>query len=206
VEAVRWIGERRTARDVLQEVLRDRPFYRDGGGMTLTGGEPTAQPAMAEALLRLAKAENISTAIETCGHAPWNTLERLLPYLDLVLYDLKNMDSDAHRAVTGVSNERILSNLRRLAASDATVRVRVPLIPGFNATEVALRAIGAFVKELNSAVTGVDLLPYHAYGRSKYDALARPYPWEGHQRLTDQELEVLAGIVASYGLNVNIGG
>ena len=107
-EAIRWIGARRTAADVMQEVLRDLPFYEDGGGMTLTGGEPTMQPRMAEALLRLAKADGISTAMETCGFTQWKVFEYLLPYLDHILFDLKHVDSDIHRAFTGVDNEQIL--------------------------------------------------------------------------------------------------
>ncbi len=88
--AIRWLGTRRTAGDIVREVLRDQPFYRGEGGMTLTGGEPTAQPIFAEALLRLAKRAGLSTAMETCGHTRWKVFERLLPHLDVVLFDLKH--------------------------------------------------------------------------------------------------------------------
>ena len=91
--AMHVFGERRTAGDVMREVRRDAPFYGEGGGLTLTGGEATMQPDMAEALLRLAKLEGIHTAIETCGHTQWPVFERFLPYLDLILYDLKHVDS-----------------------------------------------------------------------------------------------------------------
>jgi len=204
--AIQWLGERRTAGDVLKEVRRDVPFYEGGGGMTLTGGEPTLQPHMAEALLRLAKAEDISTAIETCGHTPWRVLERLLPYLDVILFDVKHLDSETHRAFTGVGNELILSNLRKLATLNAPVTVRVPLIPGFNATERCLRAIAEFVLELNGSVKAIDLLPYHTLGKFRYKALGRDYPWEGHDRLTETEVEALTRVVESYGLTVNVGG
>ncbi len=96
--AIRVIGDRRTAGEVLAEVLRDAPFYSGGGGMTLTGGEPTDQPRLAEALLRLARHHHISTALETSGHARWRILERLLPHLDDVLFDVKHMDSARHRS------------------------------------------------------------------------------------------------------------
>ena len=204
--AMHWVGERRSAGDVIGEVLRDVPFYSDGGGMTLTGGEPTMQPDMAEALLRLAKSEGISTAMETCGHTSWSVLERLLPHLDMVLYDLKHMDSAVHRSFTGVGNQKILSNLRRLVARHAPVAIRVPLIPGFNATESSVRAIAEFVQSLNGAIQTVDVLPYHTLGRSKYPALAREYAWAGEQRLTEEQVEVFVGIVESYGLVVSVGG
>jgi pyruvate formate lyase activating enzyme len=203
---MRWIGERRTAGDLMEEVWRDVPFYEDGGGMTLTGGEPTMQPDLCEALLRLARADCISTGMETCGHTRWAVLERLLPYLDDILFDLKHVDSAVHLAFTGLGNELILSNLRHLAALGAPVTVRVPLIPGFNASPESVRAIAEFVLGLCGSVKGIDLLPYHTLGKAKYTALGREYPWEGHNRLTGAQVETLAGIVQSYGLAVQVGG
>jgi glycyl-radical enzyme activating protein len=205
-EAIHRIGEQRTAGEVMAEVVRDLPFYGDSGGMTLTGGEPTMQPHFTEALLRLAKAETISTAMETCGYTRWTVLERLLPYLDHILFDVKHIDTRVHQVFTGVGNELILSNLRQLVELGAPVTIRVPLIPGFNASPESLRAIAEFVLALNSSVASLDLIPYHTFGRSKYTALNRDYPWEEYQRLTDQELETLARVIESYGLTVNIGG
>jgi pyruvate formate lyase activating enzyme len=204
--AMHWIGERRTAGSVMREVRRDIPFYEDGGGLTLTGGEATMQPDMAEALLRLAKAEVIATAIETCGHTRWAVLERLLPWLDDVLYDVKHVDSALHYRHTGLGSELILDNLRRLVAAGAPVTVRVPLIPGFNATPDSVRAICEFVRGLGGPVKGIDLLPYHTLGKSKYDALHRPYLWADYPRLTDAEVSALAQVAAESGLAVSVGG
>jgi pyruvate formate lyase activating enzyme len=204
--AIRWLGERCTAGEVIQTVLRDAPFYEDGGGMTLTGGEPTMQPAMAEALLRLAKAEYISTAIETCGYTSWEVLERLLPHLDHILFDLKHIDDKIHRAFTGVGNNLILTNLRHLARLNAPLTIRVPLIPGFNDSAESIRAIAEFVQSLDGPVKAVDLLPYHTLGQAKYKALGREYPWIGHNRLTDAEVQTFARIVEDYGLTVSVGG
>jgi pyruvate formate lyase activating enzyme len=203
---LRRIGERRTAAGVMDEVRRDAPFYQDGGGMTLTGGEPALQPDFAEALLRLARDEGIHSAIETCGHVPWANLARLLPYVDTVLYDVKHLDAAVHRAFTGAGNEVILDNLGRLTASGVAVVARVPLIPGFNASADSLRAIGRFLDGLPGGVRQVDLLPYHALGRAKYAALARPYPWEDHARLTEVEVEELAGELRGMGFAVTVGG
>ena len=192
--AMHWIGERRTAGDVIKEVLRDRLFYEEGGGVTLTGGEPTMQPNMAEALLRLAKAEGISTAMETCGHTQWAVWERLYPYLDDILFDVKHIDNKTHLTFTGISNQLILSNLRRLVALNAPVTVRVPLIPGFNASVESIEAIAGFVRGLGGPVKSIDLLPYHTLGKSKYTALGKDYPWEGHACLTNAEVGRLAGV------------
>src|SRR5690606_26157112 len=120
--------------------------------LTLTGGEPAAQPAFAEAILRLAKAEQMNTAIETTGNAPWEVLERLLPYVDLWLYDVKHMDSKAHRDRTGLGNELILSNLRKLAAVGAPIELRLPMIPGFSLEEQNLRRTAEFAQNLGAAV------------------------------------------------------
>jgi len=204
--AIHRIGAQRTAGEVIKEVLRDLPFYEDGGGMTLTGGEPTMQPDMAEALLRLAKAEGISTAMETCGHAQWEVFERLLPYLDHILFDIKHLDSQIHHAYTGVGNELILANLHKLIETDAPITIRVPLIPGFNATPAYLQAITGFVQELDPSISSLDILPYHTLGRSKYTALGHEYPWNRYARFTEKELEHLTNVAESYGLIVNIGG
>jgi len=199
-------GQRLTAGEIVAEALRDLPFYEAGGGLTLTGGEPTAQPAFAEAILRLARAECLNTAIETTGNAPWEVLDRLLPYVDLWLYDLKHMDSKTHRDHTGLGNELILSNLRRLAAFGAPVAIRLPLIPGFNMTAENVRRTAEFAVELGDAVRSVDLLPFHSLARAKYAALGRSYPWKPHDRPSDAEVEALAELLRSYNLSVQIGG
>jgi len=203
--ALRWLGERRTAGDVLAEVLRDRPFYPPRGGLTLTGGEPTAQPEFAEALLRLAKAEGLTTAIETSGHTRWKVFERLLPHLDLILFELKQLDSAVHHRGTGVDNELILSNLRRLCELRAPVDVRVPLIPGFNADPESLAAIAHFIVAQDGLRRHVSLLPYHTLGKAKYAALGRPYPWDGHETLSTEQVESLAELFRQSGIDVAIG-
>ncbi len=204
--AMHWIGEERTAGDVFAEVRRDKPFYNDGGGMTLSGGDAVMQPQMAEALLRLAKAEGISTAIETCGQCRWEVWQALLPYLDHILFDVKHVDSEVHRKFTGVGNQLILSNLQQLMAKDAPLTIRIPLIPGCNASEADLRNIIDVLLSMNQLIRHIDVLPYHTFGKTKYAALGRQYPWEQYARLTDEELTSLCQVVASYGMSVNIGG
>ena len=204
--ALHWIGELRTAGDVIAEVLRDVPFYGAEGGLTLTGGEATMQPEFAEALLRLAKVAGIATALETAGHTQWRVFARLLPLLDMVLYDLKHVNGDLHRQYTGIGNALILANLRQLAAHHAPLIVRIPLIPGFNADDDSLQSMAAFIIDLGAAVQRVDLLPYHTLGKVKYRALGRSYPWPEHARLTDAQVQACVASVAAYGLPVTIGG
>lgn len=203
--ALRWLGVRRTAGDLIGEVLRDRPFYAEGGGMTLTGGEPTAQPRFAEALLRLAKRAGLSTAIETSGHTRWKVFELLLPHLDTILFDLKHMDPGIHRRWTGMDNQVILSNLRRLAEINAPVAVRVPLIPGFNSDQRSLCAIARFVAELPGLQKHLSLLPYHALGKAKYTSLGRPYTMDGQETLSPERVLELTQIFRAEQIEVSIG-
>ncbi len=204
-EAVRWIGERRRAGDVFEEIRRDIPFYGDSGGLTLTGGEPTFQPRMAEALARLAKAENIPVAMETAGHTRWKIFDRLLPYLDLILYDVKHIDPFKHKQHTDISNDLILANLNKLAENSAPVRVRVPLIPGFNTCDVDMHIIAQHLVTINGLEKSVGLLPYHTFGHAKYRALSRDYEWTDQSTLADDEISQCTKIFESYGFSVTIG-
>ncbi|MCP5112279.1 MAG: glycyl-radical enzyme activating protein [bacterium] len=202
--AMGWTGKLWTAGSVVHEALADAAFYSDGGGITLTGGEPTLQPAFAEAIVRLAKHEGLHTAIETTGNAPWEVLEMLLPYLDLWLYDLKHMDSKTHRDHTGLGNELILSNLRKLSALEADLRVRMPLIPGVNLTDENLDSTATFVSELGNGIRSVDLLPYHTLGRAKYEALGRDYPGHRLEAPAAADVEAAAQRLRSHGLSVRV--
>jgi len=203
-QAMRWIGHPATAGEVIAEVTRDAPFYEEGGGLTLSGGEPTSQPEFAEALLSLAKAENVHSAMETCGHVAWPVFEQLLPHLDLVLYDIKHMDAERHAEGTGLGNDLILGNARRIAAKGHDMVIRVPLIPGFNMEEENLRHTSRFVRELG--LKEIDLLPYHRLGRPKYRALGRCYPWERFDVPDEETVRRLAGLFREQGLSVLLGG
>jgi pyruvate formate lyase activating enzyme len=202
--ALHWIGRKMTAGAIMAEVRRDAPFYGARGGMTLTGGEPTMQPRLCEALLRLARAEGISTAMETSGYTTWPVFARLWPLLDTLLFDLKHVDPAMHQRHTGVDNGPIVENLRRLAAAGAPLTVRVPLIPDFNANAAAMNGLTDLLQSLDGATPPVDLLPYHALGRSKYAALGRNYPWRAWTRIEPAIVEEMAGILRDRGLRVRI--
>ena len=175
-EGVKTVGQDITVEKVMEVVERDRGYYRrSGGGLTLSGGESLCQPDFALALLRESKYRGISTAIESMGCAEWGTIERLLPYIDQYLLDIKHVNPDKHREFTGKSNERMLENARKIAASGQTeLTVRVPVVPTFNATAEEIAAIAEFTKTLPN-VKALHLLPYHRLGQDKYAGLGRDY-------------------------------
>lgn len=202
--ALQFIGYETTAEEVMSELLRDTPFYTNNGGMTLSGGEPTLQSEFARDLLRLAKSEMLHTTLETCGHTSWGIIESLLPYLDLILYDIKHIDSTKHRQGTGVGNEKILANLEALTDQNVQVIVRVPLIPDFNTDEAYLKNLVSHLKDNGLSI--VHVLPYHALGRSKYSALGMVSKIENKPPMSPDETDKVVNLLQSCDLNVNVGG
>lgn len=165
--ALELIGREVSAAEVLAVVRRDKPFYEtSGGGMTLSGGEPTAQPDFALALLQAARAEGLHTALETCGYVRFEELARLLPFVDLVLYDLKELDDARHREWVGVPNAMILENLRRAHDAGHAIVLRLPIIPGYNDRPDHFEVIANLARSLPK-LRGVEILPYHPLGTSK---------------------------------------
>ena len=152
----------------MELVLRDRAYYeKSGGGITLSGGEPTMQPEFSTALLRAAGAKGLHTCVDTCGYCDWSLLEQMLPLVDLWLFDFKESDPARHRDCTGVPNERILENLRRLCASGVRLVLRCPIIPGLNDRDDHFEAIRRLAAELD--IPQVVLLPYHGFGDGKVE-------------------------------------
>ena len=204
--ALEMIGRRVSVEELLDQAEGDRPFYEaSGGGVTLSGGEPTLQPAFARRLLEGCRKRGLHTAIESCGLAPWPTWQALLPHLDLILYDLKEVDSHRHEQLTGTPNALILDNLERLAHTGKPIIVRRPVIPGCNDGEASIHALGRLVQRLGT-VHEVHLLPYHRFGRSKYERLGRAYPMGDEPSLREEQLYGLREILVAYGLRVKIGG
>ena len=202
--ALELAGRQVTVEEVMEEVLRDGPFFEtSGGGMTLSGGEPLAQYSFTRALLRAAKSEGMHTTLDTSGFAPWRRLEGLLSYTDLVLYDQKHMDSERHMALTGVPNERIQDNLRRLDAAGQPIWIRIPLIPGQNDEDSNYHALGQFLSSLKH-IERVEILRYHRFAESKYEHLGLDYPLQGLETPTEEEAESRRQILLSYGLSQTI--
>jgi pyruvate formate lyase activating enzyme len=205
-EAREIVGQEMTVAQVMAEIERDVAFYDEsGGGVTVSGGEPLQQSAFLLALLRACRREEIHTALDTCGYAAWETLDRIRGDVDLFLYDLKLMDDARHRGFTGVSNRLILSNLQALSRRGHRIVLRVPVVPGVNDDAESVRQIGAFAASL-PALEGVDILPYHRAALDKYRRLNRRYRLSKTDPLPDERLAEMAQVLRGFGLGVNIGG
>ena len=166
-------GKDYTVDEVLREVLKDRAFYEtSGGGVTFSGGECMTRIDFLEEILKACKAHGLHTAVDTAGHVPFGHFERILGITDLFLYDVKCFDSALHKRYTGVGNELILENLKRLLSTGARVWVRVPVIPTVNDSEAEMTAIHRFLLSCGYPER-VELLPYHAMGEHKYEALCK---------------------------------
>ena len=158
---------------VIKIIITDRMFYRDsGGGLTLSGGEPMMQREFTRELLHAAKAEHIHTAVESCGYAPQEAFEEILPDTNLFLFDIKTIDPEKHRRFTGHDPILILKNLRFLDRMGARLILRCPLVPSLNDSEAELAGIGALAEELDR-VEGIDIEPYHPLGITKAAKLGR---------------------------------
>jgi pyruvate formate lyase activating enzyme len=204
-EAREVLGRRMTVDQVVAEVERDCAFYEEsGGGVTVSGGEPLAQPEFLAELLERCRARGLHTAVDTCGHAPWATLDRIRPHVDLFLYDLKLLDDERHRRYTGVSNAPGLANLQALVAAGHDVVLRVPLIPGVNDDPESVGGIGAFVTSLPRAVR-LEILPYHALGAAKYARLGREYRM-AELNGTGEPVAAVAAALRRLGLDVQVRG
>lgn len=198
----RWL----TSEDVVQEVEKDSPFYENsGGGVTLSGGEPFAQGEFVGVLLRRLKEEGYHITVETSGYAPWQVVESCAPHIDLFYFDIKHLDSRSHKRLTGVPNELILANARRIAEMGKQMVLRVPFVPGLNTSDANLRSLGLFARDLG--VSRIDILPYHRMGVGKYKALGRTYPAEAVVEPGDSLLQEAQVMVADIsGIKVRIGG
>ena len=179
VGALEMCGKEMSPEDIVKEVLKDKPFYENsGGGMTVSGGDPLFAPDFTLALLKCAKENGLHTCIETSGFARWEKIEALIPYVDLFLWDVKETDSARHEEYTGVRNELILENLRRLDAAGAKTVLRCPIIPGFNDRSEHFEGIALLAESLKN-VQEINAEPYHPLGQSKSEAIGEEYALAG---------------------------
>lgn len=205
---VKTVGRDVTAGEVLDLVERDRAFYRRSqGGLTLSGGESLCQPEFAAALLHGAKERGLTTAMESMGCAPWEVIERILPDLDQYLLDIKHTDPEKHRRFTGRSNELMLENAKKIAASGKTeLIIRVPVIPTFNETPDEIASIARFAASL-PGVRQLHLLPYHRLGQDKYRGLGRDYTMSDAPLLSGEHIKLLKETAEQVSkLHIQIGG
>jgi len=207
-EARSLMGRYMTATEVFEDVNGDAIFYQNsGGGVTLSGGDPVAQPDFSISILKLCRNAGIHTAIETCGFAKWDALTGILEHTDLVLYDIKHMDPVKHKEYTGVSNELILDNAKKIHQElNLPMLARVPILPGYNDSAENLKRTAEFISgNLGNCIT-VHLLPYHRLGETKYERMEEPEKIISVQPPSDEYMENVKVIFHSFDLTVNIGG
>lgn len=167
--ALKVYGKIMTVEELMPILLEDKSFYdNSGGGITLSGGECLCQPDFCAELLKNAKENGLNTAVDTCGFVPRAAIEKVMPFTDMFLYDIKAIDENVHIKCTGQSNRRILENLKYIDAAGKKTEIRYPYVPGYNSGEA--ESIAEFVSSLKN-VTGVRVLPYHNYAGSKYLSL-----------------------------------
>ncbi len=200
------MGRDVTVAELIPEIEKDRIYYRrSGGGVTLSGGESLAQPDFAAAILRACKERGINTALESTACVGYDKIQKLLPYLDLYLMDIKHINTQKHKQFTTQPNELILENAKRLAADAKKLIIRVPVIPAFNDTEQEIRDIAEFTKSLKT-VKELHLLPYHRLGEDKYKGLGRVYELHGVDLIPGEHIQRLKKVVEETGLACMIGG
>ena len=205
--AIEDVGKLMTVDELMEKIEADIPFFRkSGGGVTLSGGEPLVHDKFCRDFFRECKENYIHTAIETTGYAPWEKFKAVLQYTDLVLYDVKHMNSAIHKELTGVPNELILENLEKVRTeTQASVIIRIPVIPGANDTNENMEATAEFAKKAGVGI--VHILPYHRMGMGKYYGLGREYPLgEEVESPSDERMQAIQKIFQAHGLKCGIGG
>lgn len=210
--ALEALGRLLTAEELIAELIKDRAYFAaSGGGVTLSGGEPTMQPEFAEELLQGLRAAGIHTALDTCGLCPPATLDRLLPHTDLVLFDLKLLDSKAHQQWTGAPNSRILDNLRLVAdfrdgrSRPVDLWIRTPLIPGATVGDENLRAIGQYLAaNLQRRVTRWELSAFNNLCRDQYRRLGQKWAFADTPLMPAEELRACQTVARASGLEAEI--
>jgi pyruvate formate lyase activating enzyme len=197
-QALMLVGESKSVDEVVEEVLRDLPFYETSqGGVTLSGGEPLLQPDFSYAILERCRAEGLHTAIETAANFPWERVAAILPVTDLVMMDVKLMDAERHKACTGVPNVRILENALRLGQEAPALIVRTPIVPGINDNAEDVAAIAQFAAQLPNLLY-YELLPFHPMASGKYDSLDMDYRARELKSPPKEQMDALTEVAGRY--------
>lgn len=198
-------GKEYTLEETLKEVMKDKVFYeQSNGGVTVSGGEPLTQTDFVEEFLKRLKEENIHTAVDTCGAVSFENIQRVVPYTDVFLYDIKLMDDEKHKRFIGTSNKLILDNLRKLSQIHDNINLRMPIIEGVNSDEEHIKETVNYIKGLN--IKKVNLLPYHDIAKHKYKKLDIVYEDEKMSKPSDEKMESFKDIFEKNGYETKIGG
>jgi len=200
-DARQWMGEEMSADEVVQLIKKDMVFYRRSfGGVTFSGGEPLIHPEFLKEMIQGCQNLGIHTAIETCGYFSWESARDTIREVDLVMFDIKHMHDDKHRSLTGGSNKRILENARSIDDLDVPMVIRIPIIPTINDSQENISATAKFVHHHLPNALGIEILPYHKLGLSKYNALGLTYQLNHIKPPEDAHMQVLRELIATEGV------
>lgn len=182
-------GDEMDADQIFKEIYKDRFFYQmNGGGVTFSGGEPLTHPQLLTEVAKKCKANGVNTAIESCGVGNYEEFKKALPYIDSMFLDVKHIDTDKHKQLTGQGNELILTNIKKIAAFGIPITIRTPVVPGCNDSVENIIGIARFITTI-PGIKQYELLPYHEFGKSKYDSLGRSYALDGIQPPPDESIK-----------------
>lgn len=202
--SIKIFGKKMNSDEVIHEVMKDEQFYeRSGGGITLSGGEPLMQGAFAKEILLKAKKAGLNTNIETTAFVSKDTIKDVLSESDLIFCDFKHIDDEKHRKYTGQSNEIILDNIRFMSENGYPLVLRIPLIPKFNDDTETLEKMADFIKSLKQ-IKRIGILPYHNYGKGKYELLKKEYSWDV-EKLSEEKVDKAVKIMKACGYKVEVG-
>lgn len=209
-EAVKQWGREMTVDECMEVIRKDRGYYeRSGGGVTVSGGDPLVQSDFVQALFRQCKKEGFHTCCESTFCVGWGEIEKVLPYTDLIISDLKHMDTAVHRKYTGVGNELILENLRHLARDGREIILRIPVIPDVNDGRKNIEESADFILyQMGGQVRTLQLLSFMRLGEEKYKSLGIPYPMEKvhlRRKSFQKKVEEIAAYFNSRGIHCVVG-
>lgn len=203
-EALQYVRRSIEPEALFEELMKDHVFYEQSkGGVTFSGGEPLIQSDFLVEILKLCKTAGLHTTVDTCGFIAWEHFEKVMPYVDLFLYDVKHYDSEIHKTLTGVGNELIVENLKRLIEKK-DVYLRLPIIKGINDNTDYLEKVIALIED--GCIKQLNLLPYHNYAESKYEHLMNDYTFTSFARPSDEVLESMRVYLEDCGFKACIGG
>ncbi len=197
--ALEQAGRYMTVDEVVEDLLKDRACYETSGGVTFSGGEPLWQSGFVAQVARRMKVEGIHTVLDTTGDVTWCRFEEVLPFIDRMLYDIKLVENDRHRCLTGRGNDLIMANARLLAQQGIPMHIRLVMVPGINDSPADISARMDFIKELGDSVQQIEILPYTRNGVDKYDRLGLYYPLMDLQGYTDRQIRDIKVLVGGYG-------
>ena len=201
------VGRDISVDNLLQEILREKPFLDEsGGGVTFSGGEPLMQAEFLIEIMRQCREHGIHTAIDTTGYASKELIKEIMEWPDLFLYDLKHIDEDMHKKYTGVSNKPILENLKLIYNAGKDIVIRFPVIPGVNDDMTHIETLKNYLRTEFPRIRRIDLLPYHNIARHKYEAFSIPDKMHSVKEPKHEDLEKLKNSFEEAGLEVSIGG